>query len=243
MQPGDVLAGKYRVDRVLGEGGMGVVVAATDIYLERRVAIKFLLDDFVRVPEAVERFLREARACARLRSEHVTRLMDYGVCDDGSPILVMEYLAGEDVSSVLEKRGALPVDDVIEYLLQTADALAEAHAQGLVHRDLKPSNLFLTRGADGTPMIKVLDFGISKFFADAPDDSLVAVKITGARARQYFSTHLGKNEAICSLRVMALFVPITARKAVSRGERNIRTLKPNFLQLDTFFIVPDQLFV
>jgi serine/threonine-protein kinase len=162
VQPGDVLAGKYRVDRVLGEGGMGVVVAATDIYLERRVAIKFLLDDFVRVPEAVERFLREARAAVKIQSEHVARVIDVGSLEGGAPYMVMEYLEGGDLAQTLTERGPLPIAEAATYLIQACEAIAEAHACGIIHRDLKPANLFLTRQADGSDKVKVLDFGISK---------------------------------------------------------------------------------
>jgi serine/threonine-protein kinase len=162
VRPGEVLAGKYRVERVLGVGGMGVVVAATHLDLGERVALKFLLPEAAERQETVARFLREAQAAVRIRSEHVARISDVGRMPNGSPYMVMEYLSGRDLSEVLEKRGPLPVEVAIEWVLQACEAIAEAHALGIVHRDLKPSNLFLTKRADGSHLVKVLDFGISK---------------------------------------------------------------------------------
>lgn len=159
---GDVVAGKYRVERVLGEGGMGVVFAALHITLETRVAIKVLRPEAASNADVVARFLREARACVRFKGEHVARVLDVGALDDGSPFMVMEHLEGADLGSVVETSGPLPVPLAVDYLLQACEALAEAHALGIVHRDIKPSNLFLTQRADGSPQIKVLDFGISK---------------------------------------------------------------------------------
>jgi serine/threonine-protein kinase len=159
---GTVLAGKYRVDRILGEGGMGVVVAATDIQLERRVAIKFLLPDYAKHHEATERFLREARAAVKIQSEHVARVIDVGTMESGAPYMVMEYLEGRDLAALIDDRRQIPVEEAIAYVLEACDAIAEAHSVGIVHRDLKPANLFLTKQPDGSVRIKVLDFGISK---------------------------------------------------------------------------------
>ena len=159
---GEVLAGKYRVDRVLGSGGMGVVVAARHIQLEVLVALKFMTDEAVRDPDLVARFLREARAAARLRGEHVARVSDVGTLESGAPYQVIEYLEGGDLGAVLAKQGRLPVGVAVAYTIQTCEALEEAHRAGIVHRDIKPSNLFLTTRPNGTPCIKVLDFGISK---------------------------------------------------------------------------------
>lgn len=162
VSPGDTLAGKYRVDRVLGEGGMGVVVAATDIQLERRVAIKFLLPEYSQHHEAAQRFLREARAAVKMHGEHVARVIDVGTMEGGAPYMVMEYLEGRDLARVLEDDGKLPVEDAVAHVLEACDAIAEAHSVGIVHRDLKPANLFLAKLPDGSSKIKVLDFGISK---------------------------------------------------------------------------------
>ena len=162
VQPGQILIGKYRIERVLGIGGMGVVVAATHVQLEDRVAIKFLLPQALDNGEAVARFIREARAAVRIKSEHVARVSDVGRLENGAPYMVMEYLEGTDLTGLVKQRGPLPIEDAVEALLQACEAIAEAHALHIVHRDLKPANLFMVRRADGTPSVKVLDFGISK---------------------------------------------------------------------------------
>ena len=162
VRPGDVLAGKYRVERVLGAGGMGVVVAAHHLQLDERVALKFLLPEALKNAEAVGRFDREARAAVKIKSEHVARVIDVGRLENGAPYMVMEYLEGADLSAWLAQRGAMPVEQAVDFVLQACEAIAEAHALGIVHRDLKPANLFCIRRADGQLSIKVLDFGISK---------------------------------------------------------------------------------
>jgi serine/threonine protein kinase len=159
---GDVLVGKYRIDRVLGAGGMGVVVAAHHLSFEKDIAIKFLLPEGLRNPELVSRFLREAKAAVRIESEHIVRVMDAGTLDNGAPYMVMEYLEGKDLSAVLADDGPLSVQDAVDYILQTCEAVAEAHVLGIVHRDLKPANLFLCRRPGRSAVVKVLDFGISK---------------------------------------------------------------------------------
>jgi serine/threonine-protein kinase len=161
-RPGDVLAGKYRVESVLGAGGMGVVVLVQHIELSQRMAIKLMMPGVDHDPQAVARFLREARAAAGLQSEHVVRIFDVGTLDTGAPYMVMELLRGEDLSQLLLNTGRLPIREAVDYVLQACHAIAEAHAMGIVHRDLKPSNLFLTRRSDGSALVKVLDFGISK---------------------------------------------------------------------------------
>jgi len=171
VHEGQVLAGKYRVERVLGVGGMGVVVAAMHLQLDERVALKFLLPDALNNPESVARFAREARAAVKIKSLHVARVSDVGTLETGAPYMVMEFLNGHDLSTVLRDRGPMPVADAVDYVLQACEALAEAHALGIVHRDLKPANLFMITGTDGAPCIKVLDFGISKLTtADSSGD-------------------------------------------------------------------------
>jgi serine/threonine protein kinase len=167
VRPGDVLAEKYRVDRVLGVGGMGVVVAATHLQLDQKVALKFMLPQGVTNHALVERFSREARAAVRLKSDHVARVLDVGTLPWGAPFMVMEYLEGDDLGSVIEREGPMPVERAVDCVLQACDAVAEAHSLGIVHRDLKPRNLFLTRRNDGRALVKVLDFGISKQKADS----------------------------------------------------------------------------
>jgi serine/threonine protein kinase len=172
-----LLAGKYRIERVIGHGGMGVVVAAVHTALDERVAIKLLLPEALASADTVARFQREARAAVRIKSEHVARVIDVGSVDAaalpmqaalgvpvvvGAPFMVMECLDGQDLAGVLRTAGPLSLVDTATYVGQAIEAIAEAHALGIVHRDLKPSNLFLTRRPDGTPLIKVLDFGISK---------------------------------------------------------------------------------
>jgi serine/threonine-protein kinase len=158
---GTILDGKFRIDGVLGNGGMAVVLAATHLQLEQRVAIKLLLPECAENPEVVARFLVEGRAASKIRSEHVVRVIDVGV-DGERPYLVMEYLDGVDLNALIARDGPLPSALAVDYLLQACEAIAEAHVSGIVHRDLKPANLFLTHRADGAASVKVLDFGISK---------------------------------------------------------------------------------
>ncbi len=163
-KPGEIFAEKYRIENVLGVGGMGYVLGARHLQLDERVALKLLLDEGARRPETVARFLREGQAAVKIRSEHVGRVLDVASYD-GIPFIVMEYLEGADLAALLEERGPLPDKLVVDYVLQACEALAEAHAQRIVHRDLKPANLFLTTRSDGRDCIKVLDFGISKILA------------------------------------------------------------------------------
>ncbi|MBX3185532.1 MAG: serine/threonine protein kinase [Labilithrix sp.] len=162
VSPGDVIAGKYRIERVLGSGGMGVVVAATHLDLEQPVALKFILPQALAGKGNVERFMREARAAVRLKSEHVAKVFDVGRDGEDRPFMVLELLEGMDLAKLTKQKGSPPVADAVEYVLQASEALVEAHSAGIVHRDLKPQNLFVTRRLNGTPLVKVLDFGISK---------------------------------------------------------------------------------
>lgn len=169
-QPGMLLAGKYRIQRVIGVGGMGVVFAAEHEELGERVAIKCLLSHLVHDAVFVARFQREARAAVKIRSEHIARVLDVSKTAEGVPFIVMEYLEGQDLGALLETTPRLPVAVAIGYVLQACEALAEAHSLGIVHRDLKPENLFLTHHADGTEYVKVMDFGISKMANAGPDN-------------------------------------------------------------------------
>ncbi|MBX3258429.1 MAG: serine/threonine protein kinase [Labilithrix sp.] len=162
VKPGDVLAGKYRVERVLGAGGMGYVVAARHLQLDQMVAMKFLRKGAVENTEAGARFLREAKAVVKLRNEHVAKVYDVGTLEGGEPYIVMEYLEGCDLAALAKQRHSVPASEAAEYVMQACEALAEAHALGIVHRDIKLANLFVTRGPAGGPLVKVLDFGISK---------------------------------------------------------------------------------
>ncbi|MGH7438269.1 MAG: protein kinase domain-containing protein [Polyangiaceae bacterium] len=156
-----IIAGKYRVVRALGQGGMGAVLVAWHDLLDVPVAIKVLSADLARNAQTVSRFLREAQAVARLKSEHVARVMDLGTTEQGQPFIVMELLEGQDLEHRLE-HGPLPVPLTIDYLLQATEAVAQAHAIGIVHRDLKPANLFASTMPGGREVLKVLDFGIAK---------------------------------------------------------------------------------
>jgi serine/threonine protein kinase len=166
---GGALSKKFRIDGIIGTGGMGIVVAAHHLALDIRVAIKLMRPDLRVRAELVRRFLREARAAARLRSRHGTRVFDVGTLDDGAPYIVMEYLDGIDLAAWLRQRGPVPIALAAAIVAQVSDAIAEAHAAGIIHRDLKPANLFLTRDRDGESLVKVLDLGICKLVEPTDD--------------------------------------------------------------------------
>jgi serine/threonine-protein kinase len=159
---GEVVAGKYALQRIVGAGGMGVVVGAMHVQLDQRVAIKFMSPLLSSNRDSVERFMREARLAARIQCEHVVRIFDVAALDDGTPYIVMEFLQGEDLGARLRRQGRFHVGDAVDVVLQAGEAMAEAHVDGVVHRDLKPGNLFVCERPDGSPLVKVLDFGISK---------------------------------------------------------------------------------
>ncbi|MBX3215853.1 MAG: serine/threonine protein kinase, partial [Labilithrix sp.] len=174
VNPGDVLGGKYKVERILGAGGMGVVVAATHVDLGQRVALKFMLKEAMADPAHAERFLREAKSAVQLRSVHTARVLDVGRLKNDEPFMVMEYLEGRDLDAELQARGPLPPHVAVDYILQASEALAEAHSLAMVHRDVKLKNLFLTATVDGRPLVKVLDFGLAKTLGPHGDVSLTA---------------------------------------------------------------------
>jgi serine/threonine-protein kinase len=160
---GAILAGKYRVERVLGAGGMGVVVSAVHVELGARVAIKLVRPDASPVPASIAaRFTREARIAASIDSDHVARVFDLGSLPDGTQYMVMDHLDGADLHDLLVERGALPVAEAVDYVLQACEAIALAHAAGVIHRDLNPTNLFVAKRPRGEPVVKVLDFGIAR---------------------------------------------------------------------------------
>jgi serine/threonine-protein kinase len=186
MQPTNVAIGqiidrKYRVERVLGAGGMGIVVAAQHLALAKPVALKFLSGDRHENADAVARLNREARALARITSAHVAQILDVGACENGEPYLVMEYLHGTDLANLLKREKRLSIETATDYIIQACEGVAEAHAIGIVHRDLKPSNLFLATVTGGAPLIKVLDFGIAKSITlPLSDASQPSATTTGA---------------------------------------------------------------
>ncbi|AUX34955.1 MULTISPECIES: serine/threonine-protein kinase [Sorangium] len=183
---GEVIADRYRVERLLGIGGMGAVVAARHLSLGELVAIKFMRAEHCGNAALLRRFQREARGMFRLKTEHVPRVYDLGALAPRAgialpvPYIVMEHLSGNDLRSIVERRGRLPVDEAAEYVRQACVALMEAHALGMVHRDLKPANLFLTYRTDGTPLVKVLDFGVAKFTCARPEED--GLEMTTARS-------------------------------------------------------------
>jgi serine/threonine-protein kinase len=159
---GEIVAGKFQILRVLGQGGMGVVYEANHVDLDRRVALKVMVRSADTHDDAVARFQREARASARLNSPHVAKVLDVGSLEQGAPYLVMELLDGIDLRALIGQQGKVPLADAVDYLLEACEALAEAHCNGIVHRDLKPANLFLATDAYGGKVVKLLDFGVSK---------------------------------------------------------------------------------
>ncbi len=192
---GALIAGKYRVEKVLGEGGMGLVLVASHEELGHRVAVKILKPEVLGNDEARQRFLREARAMVSLRSTNIARVYDVGKLDNGIPFMVMEFLEGTDLANLVEQQGVLNADEAASYVLQACDAISEAHDKGIVHRDLKPANLFLTRRTGGAPLVKVLDFGISK----ATQGEGAALNLT-ATATMIGSPHYMSPEQIRSSR-------------------------------------------
>jgi len=159
---GDIIAGKYKIDRVIGAGGMGTVVAASHLQLNQPVALKFMLPAIAADPQAAARFLREARAAVRLSSPHVGRVLDLDSLPNGTPYLVMELLEGITLAQALQEQKRMSATVALGWVRQALSALSEAHALGIVHRDFKPANLFLARKVDGSTQLKVLDFGIAK---------------------------------------------------------------------------------
>jgi eukaryotic-like serine/threonine-protein kinase len=162
---GDLVGGKYRIVRLIARGGMGVVYEAQHTVVRRRFAIKFLRRDLAERRDILTRFQREAEAAGALENENVTASVDFGISDDGTPYIVMEYLVGESVASLLAREGRLPVQRAADLVSQACRGVEAAHAAGIVHRDLKPQNLFVSRREDGTDLVKVLDFGVAKLQA------------------------------------------------------------------------------
>jgi serine/threonine-protein kinase len=247
VREGDVLAGKYRVERVLGVGGMGVVVAAHHLQLDEKVALKFLLPEAIGNAEAVARFAREARAAVRIKSEHVATIKDVGTLPNGAPYMVMEFLEGGDLSGWIRERGALPIEQAVEFVLQACVAVADAHALGIVHRDLKPANLFCVRRSDGQLSIKVLDFGISKLTEAAAGPGMAMTKTSALMGSPLYmspeqmrsSKDVDAQTDIWALGVIlfeliagrpafvAETVPELAIKIVTEPAPAIRTLRPD----------------
>ncbi len=181
LEPGYIIADKYRVLRKIGEGGMGAVFLVEHIKTDERFALKILHAAVVKNDAARERFRREARTPARINSDHICRVVDTDIATDlgNAPFLVMEYLRGQNLQDLSEELGPIPAGEVLIYLRQVSSALDRAHALGIVHRDLKPDNLFLTIRDDGTPCVKILDFGIAKLSGATGDLARVKATQTG----------------------------------------------------------------
>jgi serine/threonine protein kinase len=165
---GDVIAGKYEVVGLLGSGGVAYVISALHLELGEMVALKFLRPESLAFEDVVARFASEARAVARIKSEHIAHVLDVGTLPDGAPYIVMEHLEGRDLADVLAEKRRVPIKVAVDYVLQACEALACAHALGIVHRDIKPENLYLSQQAGSVEVVKVLDFGISKSALGAP---------------------------------------------------------------------------
>jgi eukaryotic-like serine/threonine-protein kinase len=176
---GSVVAGKYRVERLLGQGGMGSVWAGRHVTLGQLVAIKFVHPKLAGSADARRRFDNEAKAAARIKSRHAVSVYDHGVSESGQPYIVMEYLEGEALERAIRRRGKLPFSEVVQIVAQSARALSAAHEAHVVHRDLKPDNIFLAQDAESSRLgysIKLVDFGIAKLVQDEAE--------TGASATQ-----------------------------------------------------------
>lgn len=171
---GAILAKRYRIDGILAEGGMGTVYRAFHLVLERPVAIKVMRPELSRAPEAVARFVNEARSAAQLCGPHALRVIDIGRIQGGPPYLVLELLEGADLRTLLSERGPFAPAEAIDLILQACEALKEAHARGIIHRDLKPENLFLSEAPNGDRVLKLIDFGVSKRLLDTSAPSLTA---------------------------------------------------------------------
>jgi len=169
---GTVVAGKYRIDRLIGQGGMGAVFQATHLAIGKRVALKFLNRDAANDSQAAERFQREALAASVVESSHIVQIFDSGTSEQGLPFLVMELLAGEDLRARLRREGRLEVEVAASIAAQVLRALVRAHAGGIVHRDLKPDNIFLCQRDDGALFVKIVDFGVSKLARGSTIDTL-----------------------------------------------------------------------
>ncbi len=229
ISAGTVLLQKYEISRVIGQGGMGMVALARHLQLQQPVAIKLLLPEVLDKDLVVQRFLREAQASVRLRSEHVCRVLDVGQLDNGAPYMVMEYLDGTDLDGLLRQKGPLAYGEAVDFVLQACEALAEAHSLGIVHRDLKPANFFLTQRADGSPLVKVLDFGISKTLSPIEESLTTTQAVLGTPAymspeQLRSSKHVDARSDIWSLGVV-LYELCTGARRSAPGSTSLRATK------------------
>jgi serine/threonine-protein kinase len=215
---GKIIADKYRVDRLLGQGGMGIVYLGQHVDLARAVAVKLIRRELMETESVAERFLLEARAAAKIQSEHVGRVLDVGRLETGEPYIVMEYLQGQDLAAHLEQFGRFDYPSAVDLILEACEAVAEAHHHQIVHRDLKPENLFLVDQPDGGFLVKVLDFGISKQLGAEPSQRVLTSPMTALGSPQYMSpeqmegTHVDVRSDIWALGAI-LYEMVTGHRA------------------------------
>jgi len=176
METGQTIAGKYRLNRLLGTGGMASVWSATNVFTEREFAVKFMLPQVARTPEAARRFLLEAKVSARINHPNIIEVIDVGQAEDNALFLVMELLTGSSLDvAVRRRRPTMLVHDFMRFMRDVAEALAAAHRSGVIHRDLKPTNIFLHTDRDGRTVPKILDFGVSKIIEEENNTALTVV--------------------------------------------------------------------
>ena len=175
---GTLLVGKYRVAREIGRGGMAAVYEAEQLSLGKKVAVKILASELAASTIVIERFFREARAAASVKSPYIVDVYDSGRLDDGRPFIAMELLEGESLYDRMARVRIIDVDTTIRVIVHTARGLVKAHGAGIVHRDLKPENIFLTKGEEGDDVIKILDFGLAKFYAPVNPEEKAAKRLT-----------------------------------------------------------------
>ena len=188
MQSGQTIAGKYRLNQILGTGGMATVWSATNVFTERQFAIKFLLPSFAKTEEAAKRFLQEAKITGRIQHPNVIQILDVGNTDDGALFLVMELLAGVNLEVAMRRQSPpMTIYEFIGIMLDVARALSAAHKTGVVHRDLKPSNIYLHKDREGIAVPKVLDFGVSKVLLDEDRNNALTVAGTVLGSPLYMS--------------------------------------------------------
>jgi serine/threonine-protein kinase len=223
LRPALVVSGRYRIGSLLGAGGMGLVYEAEHLGLGLDVAIKVLRPELIEHPAVVSRFHHEARCAAKLRGEHVVRVLDQGRLETGLPFFVMERLRGLDLRAVLQACSVLPVALTVNYGRQVCSALAEAHAQGIVHCDVKPSNLFVTSEASNDSRIKLLDFGIAKQQGVADDGEQFGTSSYASPEQTDAPEHVDQRSDIWSLGVV-LFEALVGSKPLVTSRLGLRRL-------------------
>jgi serine/threonine protein kinase len=178
LQEGTVIGGTYRIDKLIAKGGMGLVYKASHIRLRRKVAMKVLLPQFIDFKDQITRFLNEALGVADVHHRNIVDIKDVGTTEEGLPFFVMEFLEGETLRSRLKRLDRMKAPEIAAIMVQTLAGLSVLHGRGIVHRDMKPSNIFISKEEDGTEVVKLLDFGVSKFHL-LEGDSVVELTTTG----------------------------------------------------------------